>query len=254
MLPKILFTLIVSYLWSGSVNATTWAETTRNDPILEREKCSVFIPTSYGSYVYALPSKYDLVFWPFIDSNSIWFCKKSGFISFMGDFEEMPAAEKKVIAAYLKDNYVQQRKALSLRDRLLLLEKLYALRKMDESSRIRILRIFAYYYESELNDQLAARKYREMALGKIKQALSADIDNAARIDYLFVAAAYEREFGNIKSSDSYVKLLNEVLSVNRDEKLKNYIDYIQSLIKDIPRITPGGVLAPADIPQPKAGT
>ena len=54
-------------LWLVSTaTATTWVDGEADDPFSDG-KCHTPRVNSYGGYVYAWPSKYDIVYWPFID-------------------------------------------------------------------------------------------------------------------------------------------------------------------------------------------
>src|SRR5215475_11656326 len=45
---------------------------------------------SWGSYVYHYPSKFQLVFWPYTWSATVYSCKKCHLSVFMWDFREFP--------------------------------------------------------------------------------------------------------------------------------------------------------------------
>jgi len=78
---------------SATSFSTAWGKSKVNDPILKGKKCSINEPMSSGNYIYQWPSKYDQVFWPLTDNNGIWFCEKSGYVSFMEDFEGLTDKE-----------------------------------------------------------------------------------------------------------------------------------------------------------------
>lgn len=106
-----------------------------------------------------------------------------------------------------------------------------------------MLRALAYQYEA-LGDQAAADSRRRTALALILAALDTELKQAQRLEYLFVAAAYQREFGQEKASDASLRQLRAQLKKSRDEELANYVKYLRELMADIPRIEPGGRLAP----------
>ena len=268
--------------WCG---ATTWSEESVPDPIVEGATCSSSMPMSYGSYIYQWPEKYDQVFWPLTDRNAITVCPKSGFVSYFGDLE-LTAAEKERIAAALARLPTRLDGA---REVLARLEAVYDLRDTKVAFDIRLLRTLAYLHEDSLEDQVAARGYRERALAAIRKELAGELEPITRLEYLFVVAAYEREFGNVDQAMVAEKELDALLDeipppaddgeddadaddedaddadasgeeVDDDESaeaLSGYADYLRELRKDLPRIAPGGVLAPPvahdEDPQPDEG-
>lgn len=224
-----------------NVSATTWGESEVPDPILTSKKCNVHSPMSYGGYIYQWPSKYDQIFWPYTDQNGIWFCEHSGFISFMSDFDKISKSEKKSIAKYLKQSFKGKK---DIKSKLELLEKIYQLRNKDEEFKNRLTRTLAYWYE-QLKNIEKANSYRKTALTEIEQYLKQDISEARKFEYLYLAANYHRQFGNPESSDKYLKLLRTKISKQeKDNKLKDFADYLLKLSEDTQYITPDGVLMP----------
>lgn len=55
-----------------------------------KTKNTFMVVGSYGSYIYADPSKYQLIFWPYTDTPSWYSCKKCRLSIFMGDFDDIP--------------------------------------------------------------------------------------------------------------------------------------------------------------------
>jgi hypothetical protein len=239
------FGLILIFL-SRSAAATNWTERQLPDPILRDAKCMVQEPSSWGSYIYDEPSKYDQVFWPYTASEGIWFCYKSGFAAFVHDFGGLTDAEQSNIAAYLKEHYPGFAGPLGARDQLRLLEDIYALRDKDSEFRNQLLRVLAVRYES-LGDTEKATAYRRAALLGIRTALSGDLDTGTRLEYMYVAANYERLFGDRMQSDSDLAALASALDHVKDKTLKHYVGYLRALARETPRITPGGVLRPAAV-------
>jgi hypothetical protein len=235
--------LAVSILVAPPAQALTWSLRDIEDPIKPGATCRVAEPMSYGSYIFQSPSKYDLVFWPMTDLRSIGFCKESGFAAYAGDFEGLTNAEKAAIRSLLAASYRPGTRELSLFDALLLVEQSYSLRKKDRAFRIRLLRALAFMYE-EGGHFARAKVLREQALAAVRTALNGPLNEQERLEYLFVCAAYEREFGRRKESDACLRLLDEALARSKDEKLKRYVEYLSELKADIPLISPGGTLAP----------
>lgn len=234
---------LLALMLTGAGHATTWGEPDLvPDPVRPGAKCAVSQPMSYGSYVYQWPSKYDQVFWPLTVPQGIWFCPDSGFTAFIGDFE-LSANERAALATELGASY-QRIQSPSLREKLLLLQKSYAARNVDASKNIQLLRVLAYYHETEFKDFDAANNFRRKALELIEAALPTQLPEGDRLEYLFVSAAYYREFGDLEKSKARIGVLNQTLKESSDEKLKGFVKYLTELEKDIDRIAPGGPFIP----------
>src|SRR5687767_2593138 len=127
--------LVLTFTLASIAHATTWGEPRRvADPVRSDSQCLVESPASWGGYIYQWPSKYDQVFFPRTDPKGIWFCSKSGFTAFIGDFELTPN-EKATVAAELARSYKPIDKP-TLREKLVLLEKSYTARNQDTRAKI----------------------------------------------------------------------------------------------------------------------
>jgi hypothetical protein len=238
------FCLVLALTFTATGRATTWDEPEPvPDPVREQAKCHVSQPMSSGSYIYQWPSKYDQVFWPLTDPNGIWFCQESGFTAFIGDFE-LTADERAALVAELA-SYKPIRRP-TLREKLVLLQKSYSARSVDARMKIRLWRVLAYYHETELRDSDGASVFRRKALEMIEAALRTDLPEGDRLEYLFVSAAYSREFGDLEKSRASVRSLEEALKESKDQKLEGFVEYLTELKSDIDKIVPGGPLIPGD--------
>ncbi|ACA87333.1 hypothetical protein Swoo_3062 [Shewanella woodyi ATCC 51908] len=232
--------LILLMVLSFATEATTWGESEVDDPIVEGEKCSVYEPLSYGGYIYNWPSKYDQVFWPLTDYNGIWFCEKSGFTSFIGDFSALTVSELAKIKKYLLEN---PPKDSSIHTKLALLEALYSLRDTDTAFKNRLLRVFARWHQ-HLENYDKANDYRRKALAGIELALQGDMSEFKHLEYLYLAANYSKQLGYKEASDRYISKLISSLGNIKSEDNRGYIEYLQKLYPDTNYIEAGGVLDP----------
>lgn len=234
------FTLII---FSTASFATTWTKTKVNDPILNGKKCSVNEPMSYGSYIYQWSSKYDQVFWPLTDHNGIWFCEKSGYVSFMQDFDKLTDKEKLTISKYLKGKKI---KKLKLEEILIRLEEIYALRNLDPEIKNLYLRVFAQWYQDA--DKLEkANEYRKAAFDDIEIKLKMDLPEALKLEYLYLAANYAKLLDNAEKSNNYLTALNSAIENLKDKKYDEFASYLKELSKETPNIIPGGRIDPKNI-------
>lgn len=235
------FLIIIGALsFHGLCMATTWSNTVADDPINPELKCDVHEPMSSGSYIYHWPGKYDQVFWPFTDNNGIWFCKKTGFTAFIDDFKNISSEEKDKIAAYLQKNYNGKE---SIEEKLKLLEGVYALRKTEAEFDNKLLRVLARWYQN-LGNTKKANEYRNKALSQIKQRLKSDLPEGQRLEYLYIAANYSMLFGDVDGSKRYTADLLASLAQLKDKELNGFGEYLKELLKETPKIVPGGELDP----------
>ncbi|MGB2741326.1 MAG: hypothetical protein WBC60_12330 [Cognaticolwellia sp.] len=224
-----------------SVSATKWMESSIGDPIKLDSVCSVNQILSSGSYVFDWPSKYDQIFFPYTSSASIWFCKDSGYISFMGDFDNITAEEKINITNYLGSH--PQKNIRTLLSKLKLLEKTYTLRELPPEISNKNKRILAYLYE-KLEKFEYANDLRKSALVEIYVLLKTDLTQYKRLEYLYIAANYERQLGNVVNSDIRLKILKKEIDNIQAEELKGFGNYLSKLSSDTLRIEAGGKLEP----------
>lgn len=233
--------LLIALCLSSPCLATTWARDRVDDPVMDRANCDVQTPMSSGSYVYRWPSKYDHVFWPIVDEAGIWFCERSGFTAFIGDFDGVTDAEREAIRAYLAEHYTG---SADLRTKLALMEGIYALRDKDAAFRNTLLRALARWHQ-DLGDLEKANDYRRQALAQIRTLLEGELPTAERLEYLYVSCNYE-VFLEGADAAGCVARLHAALDANTDEALSGYVDYLRELVEDTPRIRPGGRLDPVD--------
>jgi len=235
-----LITALVAVAFAFQVQATTWDESEVGDPILPGELCKVNQPMSWGSYIYNWDSKYDQVFWPNTEGMGIWSCEKSGFVALLGDFEGMSATEIKAIKQYLLQHPATE---TGIKAKLELMEQLYALRDTSSHFKNYLLRLLARWYQ-QLEDVDKANLYRRSAYAGIRVALQGELDEFTRLEYLYLAANYARQFGDAGASDQFLLELTELTASLKDEKARNFAAYLQELLPDTRRITEGGVLDP----------
>lgn len=235
----------ISIVLSFQLQATTWADTEVDDPIATGSKCSVYEPMSWGGYIYSWPEKYDQVFWPTTVENGIWFCNRSGYAAFVGDFKNLSDSERKNIEAFLSSEYKGDN---TIKTKLVLLEKIYELRNKDDNFKNYLLRVLARWYQN-IGEQDTANHYREKALQGIEYSLKGELPEQLRLEYYYIAANYSRQLSNISASKYYEKQLMAGIENLKDYKLKGFTKYLKKLIEDTSKIKPGGKLDP--VPETK---
>ncbi len=236
--------LTTGLLLITGTHAATFNTIKVDDPVKPGSKCEVRKPVGSPG---ALITRFDQVDMLLI--VSLWTCKDSGFIALMNDFK-LSETEKTAIAAFLSKRYdkkeglYERHSREAVRRRWQLLESVYKLRRKDRLFNNRLLRMHAFILDM-LHYYPVANRYRKKALNDIKDMLAGKLAETTRLRYLYVAAAYERQFGNTASSDAYIEKLRKLAKTMSGKKNSAYADYMMKFIKDIKLIKPGGSLLPA---------
>jgi uncharacterized protein (DUF2225 family) len=194
--------------------------------------------SSWGSYVYQAPSKFQMVYWPLTDRVSLYTCKKCHLTLFMWDFKNLPKEKIPDMQAALAGVTLPEPKKdytdVSMSDRLPVAEKLYKSLGEDQSFWALFYRVEGYHFdlENHADQALQARKH---AL-EITTAMLADAKNAANKKELLVTSAAMHHFLNddaraLQELDDASKLawVDEKLGA---EKSKNYDSYLTGLITE----------------------
>ncbi len=231
---------IAVMLLANSVFATTWTDSEVDDPLKPGEKCSVKEPMSSGSYIYRWPSKYDQVFWPYTDRNSIWYCKSSGFISFMSDFEEIKNTDLESISKYLKSHNL---KNPSVQQMIETLEDLNEHRDFSAHYQNMLTRVYARWYQAFGETEKAA-VYRKKAFKEIEAFLKTELTLEKKLEYLYLASNYSRYFGDATKSDNFLEQLKTVIEDAKDTEYSGYSEYLSELLADTMYIIPGEAFDP----------
>lgn len=232
--------LLGALLLAGNAQSTTWGKREVADPLLPGETCEVREPRSYGGYIYQWESKYDQVFWPFVDLIGIWYCEQSGFMALMGDFELNPD-EALRIKSFLDTNPVEP---VSGADKLARLDAIYALRDKSPDYQNILNRVLARQYQS-LKDYDTANQHRAEAFADFEDILAEpELDLAKRAQYLYLGVNYARQFGEVALSEEYLRRLNVVMTDSLGTEAEQFMDYIREILPDSQYITPGGSLDP----------
>lgn len=122
---------------------------------------------SYGTYIYAWPSKYQSIYWPAIDENVVYSCKKCYLSVFMWDFdklpkEKLPDLQKQLTGVKIEGNF-KNYYDIPMSRRLEVAEKIYGALDKDDDFWCWFQRVKGYYYETE-KDQKNADEARTKAL------------------------------------------------------------------------------------------
>ena len=228
--------LVISLLLPTHALATTSGSKYIADPI-DGSECRVKVVKSYGSYIYQKRSKYDQVFFPYTSRGGVWHCPKTGFTTLYKDTTITPS-EKQAIKKYLDTNYANKKPGYRP-SKLQLLEDIYALRDKPAYFENKLLRVLANHHELT-----KANEYRKLAYDQIVLSLSGDLPTRQQMQYLYLAANYARQFGDVQDSDTYIDRLNTVIDSIKEKREVRYARMLKELVKDTVRITKGGSFVP----------
>ena len=185
---------IISLGASSAVLAITWENTVVTDP-LNRDDCEVAEPMSWGGYIYSWPSKWHGVYWPYTDSQWLWFCEGSGYVSFGNDFEEVTQEQVYRIISYLRQaEPVDQRSRMAL---LMRARAIYQLRDLDDSFWAWFERLEAYERE-HAEDSVGAAAARARAVELIPRLLADMQPGMQKAQLEFVLGYYAHRRGDME--------------------------------------------------------
>jgi uncharacterized protein (DUF2225 family) len=223
--------------FSTTAFATTWADEEFTCPLCTT-KNTFRVVMSYGTYIYSWPSKYQLIYWPVTDRNSVYCCKKCYLSTFMWDYKDLakdkiPAIKKQLEGVSLKTPSTDYAK-IPMSERLGIAEKVYGALNMDEAFWCRFYRILGYHYANEKNI-VKADESRKKALN-IAQKMLNDKAGETPAKELWLISGAMKHF--LKDDDGAMADLNQALTTkyqNKDldeEKNNNGEQNLNTLIKE----------------------
>lgn len=222
--------------------ATTWAPSDIVCPVCHTKNSFSEI-MSYGSYIYGWPSKFQFIFWPLTDGNSLYSCKQCHLTLFMWDFKEVPPGKvedlRHVLAGIHTDKDYAKYTEIPMSQRLEIAEKVYTKLDKDDDFWCMFYRVKGYHLAREkktieagvargkalelarkmLDDPARAGEKKELFLisGAMHHFLGDD--NSAKGDFeASLAAAYESK----KLTEEQNKNMND----NLNGLAKEYLERI----------------------------
>jgi hypothetical protein len=227
---------------AGVLLATTWAPTMHECPVCHTKNSFSDI-MSYGSYIYSWPSKFQDIFWPATDGNSLYSCKHCHLTLFMWDFKELPAAKiedvRHALSSTSLEGKYERYTDIPMSKRLEIAEKVYSVLDKDDVFWSWFYRVQGYHLAREKNRE-QAHVARVKALDSIRKQLNSP-ENAGKQKELLLASgamhhflgeeqlakndlgdALKLTFSDPKMSDDQNKNVN----ANLDQLLKEYLERI----------------------------
>jgi uncharacterized protein (DUF2225 family) len=223
--------------FSTTAFATTWVEQEFTCPLCAT-KNTFRVIASYGSYIYSWPSKYQLIYWPVTDENSVYCCKKCHLSMFMWDYEKLdkdkiPAIKTLLQGVKLKTPANDYAK-IPMSERLEIAEKVYGGLNKEEAFWCRFYRILGYHHAAEKNPTKADES-RKKAL-QLAQKMLNDKAVAPPAKELWVIAGAMKHF--LRDDDGAIADLNQALNTKYqnkeldEEKNNNGEQNLNALVKE----------------------
>jgi hypothetical protein len=161
------------------------------------------MPGSWGGYIYGMPSKYQVVYWPFTEGMSLYTCRKCGHSALMDDFGSVPADKLEAVRKALSNVPFAfadgQYDSVPMSQRLPVAEKEYILLGQGNFRRCFFYRVTGYHLEQEAirqQDQqqrkdlvLRAAEARRKALELAEAMLKDKANEKWQYDLYFIAGA-----------------------------------------------------------------
>ncbi len=235
-MKRIILLLSIISLLTLNLNATTWFSATHTCPICKHKHKYKEIG-SYGSYIYQWDSKYQYVFWPLIDSQSVYLCPKCHFTTYMWDFDTVPDNKVDSLANYLSTVKLEKENEIyfniPMTTRLEIAENVYKILGKDNQFWCKFYRVQGYHYDQE-KDVEKAKESRLKSLEYAKLMLS-DTSYAGQEKEIFVIKAAMYNFvGQKDSALTYLDKAEAITYKNKkweEENSKGLDEYLTELIK-----------------------
>jgi len=183
----------IAKLGLGEAQAyTTWFPKEFDCPICNT-KNTFQVWGSYGSYVYGYPSKYQWVFWPWTESQSVYLCKTCHLATFLGDFDKLPKEKlpliKKEIEKISFERKFKDYMEVPMSERLNIAEKVYLLLPDQTDGFWNFFnRVKGYHYGQESQTSKASEA-RTKALDLTKKMISDPQTKTPLKELLYISGA-----------------------------------------------------------------
>lgn len=204
------------------------------DPVSGAE-VKVHEVASYSSYMFHWASKYDLIFWPMIAEQWIWFSPQSGYAAFGNDFEKLKGTDKEKVTSWLSEHYHPGTKQKTHEEKLLWLENIYRQRKMDDHFWCYYYRLMAYFYSERgygKSDPKKSLEYVKKALPLLHRLEGQRHSGFEGIKIHFLLGEYYLRLGNVDNAKLYFGLAREQEYEDKSGKIQKGHPYFLKIIKE----------------------
>lgn len=193
---------------------------------------------SYGSYVYEYPSKYEYIFWPFIDGRLLYCCKKCWYTCYAWDFDSIPQGKKGAIKKVLDKLGVWETNGaytvVPMYYRLKIAEEIYRLFDKNDEFWCHFYRVKGYHLAYENKDSEAAearQKAHEIAEQMIKDKKNQGIYK----ELYFITGAMKYVLDNHEGAlNDFTQAQQLIYQKAGMDKISqgNFDDFLNRLIED----------------------
>lgn len=209
--------LMLVAVLSGNARAITWFPQEFTCPI-DNEKNTFLVWGSYGSYVYAEPSKYQWLFFPWTYSEAYYICKKCHLATNLGDFDKLPKdklpAIRQILTGVKVSKPFKDYQELPVSERMEIMEKVYAVLDRNDDWWETFHRLQGYHYGAEGKAEKAAEARRK-SLARIQKDLSNENSAASKKLLLYISAAMKHFLADDKGA---LEDLQKALTTKFQEK------------------------------------
>jgi hypothetical protein len=232
----------------GAHGFTTWAPAEKECPIC-KTKNTFMVWMSFGTYIYQWPSKYQLIYWPFTDSQAWYSCKKCRYTAYIGHFDNVPKEKipelQKMLAgvslppqkeqAQDKSRELPPYLSIPVSDRLSVVEKVdRVLGRTSDDELSHFYRVLAYHLAAE-KKQAAADEARRKVLAITERQLKDPAKDGERKQLLYISGAmhhFLHEDAPALKDFAAAKTLTFLNKELKEEQNKGYNEYLSHLIDE----------------------
>lgn len=250
-IAQLMSSLLLIFVLLNNVWAITWFPQEFECPI-DKEKNTFMMWGSYGSYIYADPSKYQWLFFPWTSGNSYYICKKCHLATFLGEFDNLPKdklpAIKKILEGVKVSKDFKEYRELPVSERMEVMEKVYSVLDRDEDWWENFYRLKGFHYGKEESVAKAAEA-RKKSLELIKKELANEKSESPKKLLLYISGAMKHFLNDDPGAIADLqKALNTKYQAKDaepediknaeeglNERIKEYIEKIKSA-KNKPRL------------------
>jgi hypothetical protein len=217
--------------------ATTWFPDEVECPLCETTN-EFQVVGSYGSYIYDWPSKYELIFWPDTESQTLYSCKKCKFTCFMYDFADPPQGKLAVLQDVADDidfgdGYMEYTD-IPVMDRLAAAEKIYRVLDRDDDFWCRFYRIVGYHAVNYGQADVAASA-RGKALAIAETMLEDEGRAGERKQFLYITGAMRYFLDDKEGARADFEAARQLTFEHAEleaERNQGYDEYLSVLLDD----------------------
>jgi hypothetical protein len=229
-------------------SATTWGPVEVECPICHTRNKFLGI-TSYGSYIYQQPSKYQYIFWPLTDSPSVYTCRKCFLSAFLFDFASLPQSKlpeiQKTLLSFKLVGPYKQYTDIPMSQRLAIAEAVYKVVVQNDEWWSRFYRVKAFHLAAE-KKEAEATEARKRALEITLLQLAKPENKDRRKELLLISGSMRLFTGDEKGAlkdledAERTKYKDQVLNA---EQTKGFNDYLSGIIKEMVAAIKSGDIA-----------